>query len=65
MFISSLPLLMIGSIALLLIRVQWPAWIGLALFFLLLPITKWVSSHNGETMKQMGIYKDQRIESTA
>jgi len=64
MFITALPLFFLGSTALLLMRLGWAACIGLILLGLLVPLTDWVSSLNGQMVKEMSSFKEQRVQIT-
>jgi len=65
MFSTGLPLLMIGYTIILLTRVGWPAFIGMGLFAIVVPLINWVSSLNGDVSKEINYFKDQRVQTTA
>jgi ABC-type multidrug transport system fused ATPase/permease subunit len=63
--IALFPLLAIGSIALLVLRMGWPGILGILVAMLTFPLSTCISRYNGSLFEQANIHKDRRIETTS
>lgn len=61
---SNFPVVMVGSTVLLILRLGWPGVIGIALVFLIVPISFCISRSNGSLYQEINIYKDKRVQAT-
>ena len=60
----SFPVYAIGTLVILVIRLGWPGLICMLINFLFFPLIGWISSINGNTLKEVNVYKDKRVQTT-
>lgn len=66
LFLSSVaPIIIIGSIIILILRLGWPGILCPIVATILLPLQLWVSKINGNMMKTINVDKDKRIKLTS
>lgn len=61
LFMTALPLQVIGSTVILVIRIGWPAFVGIACFAIVAPILNCISSAISDTVNQMKSVNDRRV----
>lgn len=61
----SFPLLAIGSVVLLIIRLGWPGALGIAVILISVAITNCISKRNGLLISEINKIKDKRVETTS
>lgn len=63
-FASTFPIILIGSIALLMFRIGWVGIVGVILVLIYVPVSICISKKNGHIIEEANIFKDKRVQLT-
>ena len=58
------PIVLLGILILLVIRIGWPAVIGFIIIIIEVPIANRISKRNGDIVVEANKYKDKRVQIT-
>ncbi len=63
-FVSTFPIILIGSIVILLFRIGWVGIVGVIIVLMYIPVSICISKKNGQIIEEANIFKDKRVQLT-